>query len=138
MSALGVLAGGVVADRTRHHNRVAAAGFAASAVIVLVVASVPLGAAALIPLMAVGGLLNGLIMPSRDMIVRAVTPEGSFGKVFGFVSTGFNIGGVVGPLAYGWLMDAGHPRAVFLVVVACTLLSLLAVGTGRRAASARR
>jgi MFS family permease len=133
MSALGVLAGGFVADRTRHHNRVAAAGFAASAVIVLVVALVPLGAAALIPLMALGGLLNGLIMPSRDMIVRAVTPEGSFGKVFGFVSTGFNIGGVVGPLVYGWLMDAGHPRAVFLVVVACTLLSLLTVGTGARA-----
>ncbi len=26
------------------------------------------------------------------MMVRAVTPPGSFGKVFGFVSTGFNLG----------------------------------------------
>jgi MFS family permease len=130
LSALGVLAGGFVADRTRHHHRVAAMGFAASAVILFLVATVPLAAWVLIPLMALAGLLNGLIMPSRDMIVRAVTPEGSFGKVFGFVSTGFNIGGVISPLIYGSLMDAGEPRAVFLVVVGCTLLSLLTVGTG--------
>jgi hypothetical protein len=31
-------------------------------------------------------------MPSRDMIVRAVTPPGAYGRVFGFVSSGFNIG----------------------------------------------
>ena len=29
------------------------------------------------------------------MIVRAVTPPGAYGRVFGFVSTGFNIGGIV-------------------------------------------
>lgn len=134
MSALGVLLGGFIADRTRHHNRVAAAGFAASAAIILVVGTVPLAGALLIPLMALGGLLNGLIMPSRDMIVRAVTPPGSFGKVFGFVSTGFNIGGVAAPLFYGWLMDQGHPQAIFLVVVGCTLLSLLTVSASGRAA----
>ena len=48
-------------------------------------------------------------MPSRDMIVREVTPPGSFGKVFGFVTTGFNIGGVVSPLIFGALMDHGAP-----------------------------
>ena len=30
--------------------------------------------------------------PSRDMLVRAATPPGAYGRVFGFVSTGFNIG----------------------------------------------
>jgi hypothetical protein len=28
--------------------------------------------------------------------------------VFGIVSTGFNIGGMVSPLLFGWLMDAGQ------------------------------
>ena len=60
-------------------------------------------------MVALGGLLNGIIQPPRDMMVRAVTPVGSFGKVFGFVSTGFNLGGMVAPLLYGWLMDRGQP-----------------------------
>src|SRR5262249_50114464 len=74
LAALGVLAGGVIADRTRHHTRVAAIGFALSAIVVLAIGTVPLGAAALIVLMAIAGLLSGIIQPSRDMIVRAVTP----------------------------------------------------------------
>jgi len=131
MSAMGVLLGGVIADRTHHHTRVAAGGFALSASVILVVGTVYLGSLPLIALMALGGFLNGIIQPSRDMIVRAVTPAGSFGKVFGFVSTGFNVGGVVGPLCYGWLMDRGEPRAIFLAVVAITLISLLTVSTTR-------
>ena len=68
-------------------------------------------------LMSLNGFVNGLMQPSRDMIVRAVTPEGQFGKVFGFVTTGFNIGGIIAPLMFGYVMDAGHPRAVFYLVV---------------------
>ena len=61
-----------------------------------------------------------MIMPSRDMIVRAVTPPGSFGKVFGFVTTGFNLGGIVSPLIFGAIMDHGSPQLVFLGVAAFT------------------
>jgi MFS transporter, FSR family, fosmidomycin resistance protein len=129
MGALGVLLGGVVADRTAHHHRVAAFGFAGSALVILAIGTVDLGTLLLIAMMSLGGLLNGIIMPSRDMIVRSVTPSGSFGKVFGFVSTGFNIGGVIAPLIFGWLMDQDNPRAVFLLVVACIVLSLLTVVT---------
>jgi MFS family permease len=58
--------------------------------------------------------------------VRAVTPEGQFGKVFGFVTTGFNIGGIISPLLFGTVMDAGHPRWVFFIVC---VLSVLAIFT---------
>ena len=75
------------------------------------------------------GFCFGVIMPSRDMIVRDITPPGSFGKVFGFVTTGFNIGGIVSPMIFGALMDAGHPRLVFFVVAAFGLLGLLTVTT---------
>jgi MFS family permease len=61
------------------------------------------------------------------MIVRAVTPEGQFGKVFGFVTTGFNIGGVISPLMFGYVMDAGHPRWVFFMVGGLSLLAILTV-----------
>jgi FSR family fosmidomycin resistance protein-like MFS transporter len=58
-----------------------------------------------------------------------VTPAGSFGKVFGFVTTGFNIGGIVSPLIFGAIMDHGSPRLVFLLVAACSLAAMLTVAS---------
>ncbi len=124
-SAAGVLVGGIIADRTPHHERVAAIGFAFTSTMAALMAWVSMPAAVLIGVMSVGGLLNGMIQPSRDMMVRAVTPPGSFGKVFGFVSTGFNLGGMVAPLLYGFLMDRHEPRAIFMIVIAFILLALV-------------
>jgi MFS family permease len=129
LSALGVLAGGWFAVRTSHHALVASLGLVATAAAVLLVGTVDLGTVLLIAMMAAGGLANGIIMPSRDMIVRAVTPRGSYGKVFGFVTTGFNIGGIVAPPIYGALMDHGHPGAVFLVVGVASLAAIVTVIT---------
>jgi MFS family permease len=128
-SAAGVLLGGFIADRTAHHERVAAVGFAFTAAMAILLGWVDMPAAILIGVMSVGGLLNGVIQPSRDMMVRAVTPVGSFGKVFGFVSTGFNLGGMVSPLLYGLLMDHGEPRAIYLIVTAFFVLALLTAMT---------
>lgn len=128
-SAGGVLLGGIIADRTPHHERVAAVGFACTSVMALMLAWVNMPAIVLVTVMSLGGLLNGVIQPSRDMIVRSVTPAGSFGKVFGFVSTGFNLGGMASPLLFGWLMDRGEPRAIFMIVVAFILLALVTVIT---------
>jgi FSR family fosmidomycin resistance protein-like MFS transporter len=136
LSALGVLAGGWFAVRTSHHAFVASLGLVATGAAVLLVGTVDLGTVLLIAMMAAGGLANGIIMPSRDMIVRAVTPRGSYGKVFGFVTTGFNIGGIVAPPIYGALMDHGHPRAVFLVVGAASLAGIITVITRARPGSA--
>ena len=128
-SAGGVLLGGIIADRTPHHERVAALGFACTSTMAILMAWVNMPAAILIGVMSLGGLLNGIIQPSRDMMVRAVTPAGSFGKVFGFVTTGFNFGGVISPLLYAWLMDRGEPRAIFMIVVAFIFLALVTAVT---------
>jgi len=125
MSAAGVLLGGIIADRTIHHERVAAVGFACTSTMAVLMGWVDMPAALLIGVMSLGGLLNGMIQPSRDMMVRAVTPAGSFGKVFGFVSTGFNLGGMIAPLLYGWLMDRGQPRMIFAIVTVFILLALV-------------
>ena len=128
-SAAGVLLGGIIADRTPHHERVAAIGFACTSTMAILLAWVNMPAAILIFVMSLGGLLNGVIQPSRDMMVRAVTPAGSFGKVFGFVTTGFNLGGMVSPLIYAWLMDHGQPRAIYAIVVLFILLALVTAMT---------
>ena len=134
-SALGVLAGGVIADRTRRHGQVAAAGFATAAALIAVVGLVPLPAAPLMALMGVAGFCSGLIAPSRDMLVRAAAPPGAVGRVFGIVSTGFNIGGAVGPVIYGWLMYSGRPLSVFAVSVGFMLVTVaMALGADWRRA----
>jgi MFS family permease len=136
LSALGVLVGGMFAVRTSHHAMVASLGLLATGAAVLIVGTVDLGTVLLIATMAAGGLANGIVMPSRDMIVRAVTPRGSYGKVFGFVTTGFNIGGIVAPPIYGALMDHGYPRAVFVVVGLASLAGIVTVITRARPADA--
>ena len=89
-SAIGVLAGGFLADRTRRHGQVAAACFAVNAAIVLVIATITLPSLLLTVAMATAGFLGGVIAPSRDMLVRNAAPAGAAGRAFGIVSTGFN------------------------------------------------
>ena len=120
-SAFGVLAGGIIADRTRRHNDVAAIGFGLTGALILLVGLIPLPPLLLVATMGLAGLLSGMIMPSRDMMVRAAAPPGAEGRVFGIVSTGFNIGGVAGPLIFAWVMDAHRPTLVFLISVAFML-----------------
>ncbi len=116
-SAIGVLAGGFIADATKRHGDVAGFGFGGSAVLILLVGTVDLGPILLAVAMAAAGFLSGMISPSRDMLVRAASPPGAFGRVFGIVTTGFNIGGIFGPLIGGWIMDHSMPRWVFYSTV---------------------
>jgi MFS family permease len=133
-SAAGVLAGGFLADRTRRHGQVAAACFALNAAIVLVIAIVTLPPIALMAAMGAAGFLGGVIAPSRDMLVRDAAPEGAAGRAFGIVSTGFNVGGIISPLLYGWIMDQNLPHWVFGASVVFMLLTvLLALVTDRDA-----
>jgi MFS family permease len=125
LSAFGVLVGGLLASRVIHHEWVAAASFAGIAVTAVAIGVADLGFVYLFVMMSLNGFVNGLMQPSRDMLVRAVTPEGQFGKVFGFVTTGFNIGGIIAPLMFGYVMDSGQPRGVFFLVGVLSLLAIL-------------
>jgi MFS family permease len=131
-SAVGVLAGGLLADRTHRHGHFAAACFALNAAIVLLIAIVSLPPVPLIAAMATAGFLGGVIAPSRDMLVRNAAPPGAAGRAFGIVSTGFNIGGIISPLLFGWIMDQDMPHWVFgASAVFMVLTVLLALVTDR-------
>jgi MFS family permease len=133
-SALGVLAGGFLADRTARHGQVAAACFMINAVLVAVIALVTLPSPLLITLMTIAGFLGGVIAPSRDMLVRNAAPPGAAGRAFGIVSTGFNFSGILAPLLYGFIMDQHMPHWVFGASVAFMLMTvLLALVTDRKA-----
>jgi FSR family fosmidomycin resistance protein-like MFS transporter len=138
--AFGVLAGGFVADLTRRHAEVAALGYGVNACIVLVIGTIGLGAAPLIAAMAIAGFLGGMIMPSRDMLVRAAAPPGAIGRTFGVVTAGFNIAGMVGPLLFGFIMDHGMPKWVFgaSVIIMAVTAALALIGDRRVAANRRR
>jgi FSR family fosmidomycin resistance protein-like MFS transporter len=127
LGAVGILLGGVLATRMPRHALIAVVGLLVSSAATLLVGLVDLGAFLFVLVMSVGGLFTGILMPSRDLIVREVTPPGSFGRVFGFVTMGFNIGGVFSPVIFAALIDHGAPRAVFLLTAACGLLSILTI-----------
>ncbi len=130
MNAVGVLAGGVLAGRTTHHALVAASGLAVGGVVTALVGLFNFPTLGLILLMGVSGFCVGATYPSRDMLVRAVTPLGAYGLVFGFVSVGYNIGASVAPIVYGALMDNGMPRAVFLLSAAVSIACISTVTFG--------
>lgn len=137
-SAIGVLVGGFLADKTDRHGMVAAACFGFNAVIVFAIALLTPPTVILMSMLGLAGFLSGLIAPSRDMLVRKAAPPGAAGRAFGIVSTGFNIGSVIGPMIYGYIMDLSLPRVVFMVS-ACFMIAtvLLALVTEQREARAR-
>jgi len=134
MNAVGVLGGGYLAGRTRHHAVVAALGLGAAGIVTALVGLFDFPSILLVMLMAFSGFCVGVTFPSRDMLVRSATPPGAYGRVFGFVSTGFNIGASVAPIIYGMLMDQGHPRAIFMLSAAVSIvcISTVTIGLSRR------
>ena len=83
--------------------------------------------AALPAALAVAGFASGIVAPSRDLIVRASTPPGAAGRVFGFVYSGLDVGSLTMPVFYGWMLDHGVPHAVFYTVAAFTTIAMLTV-----------
>jgi len=124
LAMLAVLPGGWLADRVKNHELVLAVSFAASGALVI------LGGIGFLPFfMAIGliglaGGLQGLVNASRDVSVRKAATHVSVGTVFGFVTTGYSAGQIIGPALYGWLMDLGRPELVFWVSAAFSTLAI--------------
>jgi len=123
----GVLAGGWVADRTSHHGGFAAMCFVVVGLVMFTVAAFSMPLQVTGALFAAAGLFSGMVAPSRDMLIRSVTPPGQTGKVFGFVSTGYNIGGILGPPMFGYLLDHYRPQSLFWVVGVAALMTMMTV-----------
>src|SRR5687767_1222334 len=126
-AAIGILAGGFVAARVTLHDLIAAGGMAINALAVLLIAMNQIPVALLPAALALAGFASGMVAPSRDLIVRASTPPGAAGRVFGFVYSGLDVGSLATPVFYGWMLDHSLPHGVFYTVFAFTAAASLTV-----------
>ena len=122
--ALGSLAGGWLADRVASHDKIIGYGLVPMMGLVLAMGYFAMPAPVLL-LAAMGtGFFGGMTIPSRDMLVRAATPKGSEGRVFGFVYSGLDLGALIAPPVIGYMLDHGANQAPFLFIAATLLLTL--------------
>jgi MFS family permease len=147
----GILAGGFLASRGEAHGRRIAIVLlvATAASVVLATGMTPAWTVA--PAVVTIGFCSGMAGPSRDLLVRRAALERfgsrSFGRIYGFVYSGFDVGGATAPLLFAGFLDRGLFRhvlsgvAILQVVAVLTALQIRgapdrASGTPPRAAAA--
>jgi predicted MFS family arabinose efflux permease len=123
-SAAGVLVGGWIADIMPRHDLIASLSFFITAAALVLIGEVNLSAVLLIAVFAVVGILQGLVKPARDMMVRSAMPPGTAGTIFAFMSTGRLIGGAITPILVGLLIANGATDKVFLMLAAFAIIGL--------------
>ena len=127
---VGIVAGGFAAAHSSRHNLVAASCMSIGAAFTLLLASGLLPLWMLTGTMTLIGFFTFSTQPSRDILVRAATPPGATGKVYGFVYSGLDLGGSLSPLLFGWMLDRHMPQwvfgaaALFMLVTVATVLTL--------------
>ncbi len=112
-SAAGVLIGGIVADRFGPRIATAFGTLVSSGVLLVWIGAYELPFSIILVAITLSGALQGLLLPSRDLLIRAVTPQGSMGKVLGFLTTGMMLAAAAVQPVFGWIMDMNEPRWVF-------------------------
>ena len=138
-SAAGTITGGFLASRNERNERLIAIALGFSALMALLLASGQIVAALVFPVMALMGFGVGTSGPNRDLLVRrAATSQfgnTSFGRIYGFVYSGLDVGLAMSPLVFGPLLDAGKFQAA---LVAVAMLLLVALLTAMRIGAAAR
>jgi MFS family permease len=125
--AVGVLLGGVFADRTANQGRFINGFMLIGVVLMILIALFRLPSWALFLVLIVAGLAQGAVSPSRDKMVREAAPQGSAGKSFAFVSVGLSVGGIVAPLVLGALLDQNEAALVFWVLAIFSVVAMVTV-----------
>lgn len=129
-----VIGGFMVSGRKSLEYFVAGALFIAALIALLLGWGVAPSALA-VPLMGTMGFFVGLAGPSRDMLVRTAAKarfgEAAFGRVYGFVYSGLDVGLALAPILFGFLLDQHRPDLVFVgvaVTLACAIIAALSLG----------
>jgi MFS transporter, FSR family, fosmidomycin resistance protein len=137
-SAAGTGTGGFFASKsnTQERNVAIALGVAALCAIALATGEAP--AWGIVALMGIMGFGAGFSGPSRDMLVRRAATstfgQAAFGRVYGFVYSGIDVGLACAPIVFGPLMDAGrYSHVLWGVAVLQTLAIATALTVGSRA-----
>jgi MFS transporter, FSR family, fosmidomycin resistance protein len=121
-SAAGVLFGGYLAAKLQAPERIVSSCLSITILMCLLLGTGFISVS-LIPFLFIGlGFGYGVVAPSRDLLVKTATPKGVAGRVYGIVYSGIDLGAAVGPFIFGFFMDAGLPKALFLGIVLFQLM----------------
>ena len=121
-SAAGVLFGGYLAAKLQAPERIVSTCLSITVVMCLLL-STGFISIDLIPIIFFAlGFGYGVVAPSRDLLVKKATPQVVAGRVYGIVYSGIDLGAAVGPFIFGFFMDAGLPKALFLGIVVVQLM----------------
>jgi FSR family fosmidomycin resistance protein-like MFS transporter len=112
-TALGIVAGGFIADRFGIRRVTAFVTLSIAALLIALVGTVTMSETGVFAAITASGFLQGLLLPTRDLLIRQVTPDGSMGKVMGFLSSGLMGASFAVPILFGWMLDQGMLRPIF-------------------------
>ena len=124
-AAGGMLLGGYIATRLRVPERIISISFTMNIVMGLLLATGWVPNDQIFILFIIIGIGLGIAAPSRDLMVRASTPSGLSGRVYGVVYSGIDLGAAVGPLIFGIFLDIGSPKLLFVGVAFFQLMIIL-------------
>lgn len=132
----GILLGGFLAKKNDQESLITLAlGIAAGFAIILAAGILP--GWSILPLMSAIGFCTGIAGPSRDLLVRRAATarfgQAAFGRVYGFVYSGLDLGLAMAPVIFGQMMDGGHFSHVLIGIA---VLQTLAIFTALRVGKA--
>jgi MFS family permease len=136
-SAGGVLFGGYLAAKFKTPEKIVSSCLTLTILLCLLLASGSTPIEFIPILFCVIGFGYGVLAPSRDLLVKQATPKGVSGRVYGIVYSGIDLGAAVGPFIFGFFMDAGLPKALFIGIALFQLMiipTVLKVSSKTRAA----
>ncbi len=126
----GLVVGGFLVSSGKGQEKLVGLCFLGAALLSLLLALVVVPNWSVVGIMAVMGFGVGIASPSRDMLVRKSTVEqvgkGAFGRIYGLVYSGADVGLATAPLIFGMLMDAAKPRFVFAGISMALLIAIVA------------
>ena len=129
-SSVGLVWGGFLAKPGSQHERTVAAALASGAGLALLLSFGALPGWLVLPMMAAMGFGIGIAGPSRDLLVRTATKarlgEAAFGRVYGMVYSGLDVGLAVSPIAFGLLLDNHLPKLVFVGIALTLVMAIVA------------
>ncbi len=129
-SSMGLVWGGFLAKPGNQHERYVAAALSSGAALALLLSFGVLPGWLVLPIMALMGFGIGIAGPSRDLLVRNATKarlgEAAFGRVYGMVYSGLDVGLALSPIAFGLLLDNQQPKLVFVGIAITLVLAVVA------------
>ncbi len=123
--AIGQIVGGFMASSMRFNpEQGITIALGTSMLLLLIAASGLVTGYALVVLVMLAGFGGGVSVPSRDLLIKRATPPGATGRVYGMVYSGLDAGLSVAAPLFGWLMDHGLPRGIFLGAAVAMLVTM--------------